>query len=208
MARAVTGADPIDSGSITVQGKKVHIQNPRDSIRAGIAFLTEDRKGQGLILIQSVAFNSTLVRLDQYSRFGFLKLRAIREAAEKLAAELRVRATGVDVLAGKLSGGNQQKVVIAKWLLSKSRIFIFDEPTRGIDVGAKVEVYNLINQLVANGAAVIIISSEMDECIGMSDRILVMHEGRITGEFSREEATQEKVMYAASGLSAAERKGA
>lgn len=198
--RAITGADPKDSGLIKVFGKEVSIRNPRDSIDAGIAFLTEDRKGQGLILIQTVAFNTTLVKLEQFARNGVLKLKAIRSETERVTKELLLRAPSVDAPVGKLSGGNQQKVVIAKWLLSQSRIFIFDEPTRGIDVGAKVEVYKLINKLVANGAGVIIVCSEMDEAMGMSDRILVMHEGRVSGEFSQEEATQEKIMFAASGI--------
>jgi ribose transport system ATP-binding protein len=202
--RAITGADPKDTGIIKVFGQEVAIRSPRDSINAGIAFLTEDRKGQGLVLIQSVAFNSTMVKLEQFAHHGVLKLKEIKSATEKLAGELMLRSTGIESAVGGLSGGNQQKVVIAKWLLSKARIFIFDEPTRGIDVGAKVEVYKLINHLVAEGAGVIIVCSEMDEVMGMSDRILVMHEGRITGEFSQEEATQEKIMYAASGVERAE----
>jgi len=201
-ARAITGADPKDSGVILVQGGEVKIRSPRDSIDAGIAFLTEDRKEQGLILIQSVMFNSTMVKLEQYAKFGILGLKSIRVNTERLAEELQLRTPSVDMMVGKLSGGNQQKVVIAKWLLSKAKIFIFDEPTRGIDVGAKVEVYKLINQLVESGAGVIIICSEMDEVMGMSDRILVMHEGRITAEFTQEEATQEKIMYAASNIKA------
>jgi ribose transport system ATP-binding protein len=201
--RAITGADPKDSGVIKVAGKQVRINIPRDSIDAGIAFLTEDRKSQGLVLIQSVEFNSTIVKLADYARFGWLKRGEIRSTTENLTQELQLKTTSIDMPVNKLSGGNQQKVVIAKWLLSKARIFIFDEPTRGIDVGAKVEVYKLINQLVANGAAVIIVCSEMDEVMGMADRILVMHEGRITGEFSQAEATQEKIMYAASGMAEA-----
>jgi ribose transport system ATP-binding protein len=200
LARAITGADPFDSGEIRIQGKPVKIKTPQDSIKAGIAFLTEDRKNQGLILIQDVEFNSTLVNLGSYVRGVFLDLKAAKQDAVKKAEELRTRTPGINIPAGNLSGGNQQKVVIAKWLLTKSKIFIIDEPTRGIDVGAKVEVYNLINELVLGGAAVIMISSEMDECIGMADRIVVMHEGRISGEFSRAEATQEKIMYAASGI--------
>ena len=201
-ARAVTGADPFDAGTIEVFGERLRVRSPRDSIGAGIAFLTEDRKGQGLILIKSVAFNSSLVGLERYSRLGFLRLRSIREAAQKMAADLKLRAPDVETAVGQLSGGNQQKVVIAKWLLTRARIFIFDEPTRGIDVGAKVEVYNLMNELVSRGAAVIIICSEMDEVMGMADRILVMHEGRITAEFAQAEATQERILYAASGIEA------
>ena len=201
-ARAITGADSIDAGVIKVFGKEIRIRSPRDSIDAGIAFLTEDRKSQGLILIKSIAFNASLVRLERYSRLGFLKLKLIKQMTENMASELKLHATTVDAVVGDLSGGNQQKVVFAKWLLTKANIFIFDEPTRGIDVGAKVEVYGLMNELVANGAAVIIICSEMDEVMGMADRIIVMHEGRITAEFSQGEATQEKILYAASGIAA------
>ena len=201
-ARAITGADSIDAGVIKVFGKEIRIRSPRDSIDAGIAFLTEDRKSQGLILIKSIAFNASLVRLERYSRLGFLKLKLIKQMTENMASELKLHATTVDAVVGDLSGGNQQKVVIAKWLLTKANIFIFDEPTRGIDVGAKVEVYGLMNELVANGAAVIIICSEMDEVMGMADRIIVMHEGRIIAEFSQGEATQEKILYAASGIAA------
>ena len=207
MARAIMGADPIDAGVIRVFGKEKVIRSPRDAVKAGIALLTENRKEQGLILIQDIAFNATLVGLNQHASFGLLKLKAIREVAEKLAHKLRVRPPGVNRKVVQLSGGNQQKVVIAKWLCSGAKIFIFDEPTRGIDVGAKVEVYNLINSLVQEGAAVMIICSEMPEVLGMSDRIIVMHEGRLTAEFSREEATQEKIMYAAVGAhQSAERK--
>jgi ribose transport system ATP-binding protein len=202
-ARALTGADPIDGGTIFVEGRQVRIKNPRDSIRAGIAFLTEDRKGQGLILIQNIEFNSTLVNLQYYIKHILLNLRSAKKDAERMVKELRIIAPGVTMPAGNLSGGNQQKLVIAKWLLSKARIFIFDEPTRGIDVGAKIEVYHLINQLVKSGAAVIMISSEMDECMGMSDRVIVMHEGKITAELEGSDVTQEKIMYAASGLTVA-----
>jgi ribose transport system ATP-binding protein len=200
LARAIMGADPMDEGRVKVFGREVRIRSPRDAIRQGIALLTEDRKDQGLILIQDIAFNSTLVRLDRYARWGILNLRKRRAVAEKLAKDLCIRPPDVDRLVGHLSGGNQQKVVIAKWLSSQARIFIFDEPTRGIDVGAKVEVYNLINALVREGAAVIIICSELPEVLGMADRILVMHEGRVSGEFRRAEATQEKVMYASVGV--------
>jgi ribose transport system ATP-binding protein len=199
--RAITGADPYDSGTVFVNGKQVNIKNPQASIRHGIAFLTEDRKGQGLILIQDLEFNATLVNLPAYAnKFTVLNLKKAKKDAERMVGELRVRAPSVSMPAGNLSGGNQQKLVIAKWLLSQARIFIIDEPTRGIDVGAKIEVYNLINQLVAGGAAVIMISSEMDECIGMSNRIMVMYEGKVTAELSGGDITQEKIMYAASGF--------
>jgi ribose transport system ATP-binding protein len=201
--RALTGADPLDSGKIFVDGKQVRIKNPRDSINAGIAFLTEDRKGQGLILIQSIEFNSTLVNLKSFRlhpKLPFLNLKKAKQAALKMVRDLRTRTPSVEQNAGNLSGGNQQKVVIAKWLLTKCKIFIVDEPTRGIDVGAKVEVYNLINELISGGAAVIMVSSEMDECIGMADRVVVMYEGKISAELSGADLVQEKIMYAASGL--------
>ncbi|MDR2434463.1 MAG: sugar ABC transporter ATP-binding protein [Treponema sp.] len=200
VARALTGADPIDSGAVFVEGKQVQIKTPRDSIKAGIAFLTEDRKGQGLILIQNIEFNSTLVNLIAYIKYVLLNLKSAKKDVERMIKDLRIAAPGVTMPAGNLSGGNQQKVVISKWILSKAKIFIFDEPTRGIDVGAKIEVYNLINKLVKEGAAVIMISSEMDECMGMSDRIIVMQEGKIITEMDGANATQEKIMYAASGL--------
>lgn len=199
--RALTGADKLDGGEIHMDGRKVSIKNPRDSIKAGIAFLTEDRKGQGLVLLQSVEFNSTLVSLRKFrTRKPFLDHHKIQESTQRMVKDMRIKVPSVHTLTRQLSGGNQQKVVIAKWLMTKAKVFIFDEPTRGIDVGAKIEVYNLINDLVAKGAAVIMISSEMDECMGMSDRILVMHEGKLTGELMRDEFSQERIMYAASGL--------
>ncbi len=201
--RALTGADRLDGGQLFLQNKPLTIKNPRDSIRAGIAFLTEDRKGQGLVLLQSVEFNATLVNIKEFrTHKPFLDHLRIRESTQRMVDDLRIKVPSIFTLTRQLSGGNQQKVVIAKWLMTKAKIFIFDEPTRGIDVGAKIEVYNLINNLVENGAAVIMISSEMDECMGMSDRIIVMHEGRLTGELTRDEFSQERIMYAASGIKA------
>jgi ribose transport system ATP-binding protein len=201
VARGLMGADPIDSGEVFINGQKVTIKSPRDSINAGIAFLTEDRKGQGLILLQSVEFNATLVSLKKFKkRKFFIDLPKLRKESVKMVNDLRIKVPDVFTVSSQLSGGNQQKVVIAKWLMTQAKIFIFDEPTRGIDVGAKIEVYNLINELVAEGAAVIMISSEMDECMGMADRIIVMHEGSLTGELVRDDFSQEKIMYAASGI--------
>ena len=200
LMRAITGADPFDSGQIYIDGEKVTINTPKDSIEHGIAFLTEDRKGQGLILLQSVEFNSTLVHLNHFKNKGFLNLSSIATETKKLVKDLRIKVPNIYTLTGALSGGNQQKVVLAKWLITKAKIFIIDEPTRGIDVGAKIEVYNLINQLLDNGAAVIMVSSEMDECMGISDRIIIMHEGDKMGELLRKDFTQERIMYAASGI--------
>jgi len=161
-----------------------------------------------LILIQSIEFNTTMVKMGQYANRGVLNLEQMRETTKRMIGELRIRAASIGTPVGKLSGGNQQKVVIAKWLLSQARIFVFDEPTRGIDVGAKLEVYKLINSLVERGAGVVIICSEMDEVMGMADRILVMHEGTVSGEFPRADATREKIMYAASGITPEERASA
>ncbi|OIQ07653.1 ribose import ATP-binding protein RbsA [Moorella thermoacetica] len=199
LARAIFGADSIKKGNIFIYGEKVNIRNPQDAIRAGLAFLTEDRKSQGLILGESIAFNVTLAGINQFRKKGWLDVRKQLQVAEKLARDLRIKPLQIGRKVRELSGGNQQKVVLAKWLCTRSRIFIFDEPTRGIDVGAKVEVYNLINNLVQDGAAVIMISSELPEILGMSDRILVMNNGRITAELLRKEATQEKIMKAATG---------
>ena len=200
MIRAMVGADPKDSGSVEVGGKKVYIRSPRDAINAGIAFLTENRKEQGLILGQTIEFNITLVALKKFVSRGILSLKSAKESAKKLAKDLQLRPPNVNRYAGELSGGNQQKVVIAKWLATKARIFIFDEPTKGIDVGAKVEVYNLMNELVKNGAGVIMISSELPEVLSMSDRVLVMHEGVLTAEMPASEATEENIMAAAVGF--------
>jgi len=199
LARAIVGADPKSEGEIWVDGRRVDIQSPKDALKHGIALLTEDRKSQGLVLNNTVLFNSTLANLQKYLNGFLLNLNAQRQDAMRVVKELGVKTPSLNTLVAQLSGGNQQKVVIGKWLNTKANIFIFDEPTRGIDVGAKTEVYNIINNLVKGGAAVIMISSELPEILGMSDRIIVISEGRLTAEFTREEATQEKIMAAATG---------
>jgi ribose transport system ATP-binding protein len=200
LMRAVFGADKPEHGKIFIFGKEIHIQSPRTAIRAGIGFLPEDRKQQGLVLLLSVLQNVSLASLFKLrDKMGLLRLRYEKEQVEDFVTRLRITTPGVNQLVQFLSGGNQQKVVLAKWLASQSRVLIFDEPTRGIDVGAKVEVYNLMNQLVESGVAVIMVSSEMPELLGMSDRILVMHEGAIVAEMEHAEATQEKVLAAAMG---------
>lgn len=201
LMRAVFGADPIDSGRIIVFGKETTVKSPHTAIRSGMGLLPEDRKQQGLVLMLSVLHNMSLASLDKLATASRLFLRKAdeRQQANGFVDKLRIMTPSVDQQVQFLSGGNQQKVVLAKWLASRSRILIFDEPTRGIDVGAKVEVYNLMNSLVESGVAVIMVSSEMPELLGMSDRILVMHEGRLTAELSRHEATEEKVLAAAMG---------
>jgi len=199
LARAIFGADAIDSGNIYLYGKPVQISSPRKAINSGIGFLTEDRKTEGLVLVLSVRDNICLASLDQFSHFGIVNTRAENGTAERYVNELRIKTPGIDQKAVNLSGGNQQKVVLSKWLASEAEILIFDEPTRGIDVGAKAEIYELMNHLTAKGVAVLMISSELPEILGMSDRILVMSHGRINGEFSADEATQEKILACALG---------
>ncbi|WP_100331162.1 sugar ABC transporter ATP-binding protein [Bacillus xiapuensis] len=199
LARAIFGADSAVFGDVYIFGEKKIIRHPQDAIKAGLALITEDRKKEGLFLDQSLIFNKTITNLKQVKNGSLISPNSQRQVAEKYAGELKLRPNNIHLMARHLSGGNQQKVVIAKWLFTKARIFIFDEPTRGIDVGAKVEVYHLINQLVKEGACVIIISSELPEILGMCDRILVMHEGRITGDLKRDEADQETIMRAATG---------
>jgi ABC-type sugar transport system ATPase subunit len=199
VARAMVGADPLDAGTVIVRGEKLRLHGPADSVKAGIAFLTEDRKRQGLALRMSIAENATLPRTP--SRFGFIDRRRQRELARLTLARVNAKMP-VTRLAGQLSGGTQQKVVLAKWLLTRSDIFIFDEPTRGIDVGAKAEIYHLMRELADKGAAILMISSEMPELLRMSDRILVMREGRLVGEMARAEANEQRVVAYASGGSA------
>jgi ribose transport system ATP-binding protein len=199
LARVIAGADRATSGSISVQGSARVLRSPTDAIRQGIGLLPEDRKAEGLVALLTVARNIALPHARRLSRFGFLPSRAETALAEPIVRDLRVKAAPAQPVR-LLSGGNQQKVVLGKWLAGDARIFIFDEPTRGVDVGAKVEIYNLMNRLTANGAGIIMISSELPELVGMSDRILVMCRGRIQAEFNAAEATQERVLTAALGL--------
>lgn len=199
LMRAIFGAEIKEEGRVFVFGKEVFIRQPQDAIRSGFAFITEDRKMEGLLLNQSLSFNITIANLKEVKNNGLLSPNKIKDVAEKYVRDLQIRPDNISLMARNFSGGNQQKVVIAKWLFTKARIFIFDEPTRGIDVGAKVEVYNLINQLVEEGACVIIVSSDLPEILGMCDRILVMNEGKITADLQRIEATQEVIMKYATG---------
>ncbi|NTU84358.1 MAG: sugar ABC transporter ATP-binding protein [Chloroflexales bacterium] len=199
LVRSIFGADPISAGKIFIFGKERRIDSPQQAIEAGLGLLPEDRKQQGLVLKLSVCENIALASLKELVAGGLLRLKEEDRQAASYVESLRIRTPHIRQQVQFLSGGNQQKVVLAKWLASRSKILIFDEPTRGIDVGAKVEVYNLMNALVQQGAAVIMISSEMPELLGMSDRILVMHQGRISAELSGGEATQEQVLAAAMG---------
>jgi ribose transport system ATP-binding protein len=194
VARAVFGADPYDTGVVRVSGRALPRHDVAAALAAGIGLVPEDRKAQGLLLDASVAENLGLVTLRGATRGGLVDRAGQRRAAGRMAQQLAVRMSGLDQPARTLSGGNQQKVVIGKWLLAQSRVLILDEPTRGVDVGAKVEIYRLVNELTASGHGVLMISSDLPEVLGMSDRILVMCKGRITGELPAEQATQDAVM--------------
>ncbi len=199
MAKALFGVERLETGRIFIDGQQVQITRPIDAIRAGIALVTEDRKEEGLILPLTVRENIALPNLEAVSSAGVLKPAKEQELSDKLIKQLLIKTAGGEQVVGSLSGGNQQKVVIGKWLATKPKILILDEPTRGVDIGAKKEIYDIMNRLAEEGVAILMISSELPEVLGMSDRILVMHEGRITGEFSREEATQELIMQRATG---------
>ena len=197
LALALFGAVPVAGGTVTIGGRAVRVRSPRDAIRAGMALLPEDRKRQGLVLVQPIVTNIALPVVPRLERWGLLDRGGMRALARRFAGALRIVTPDLDRRVAYLSGGNQQKVVLAKWLATRSEIVIFDEPTRGIDVGAKIEVYQLMSELVAQGAGILMISSELPEVLGMSDRILVMRRGRVAGEFSREDATAERLMAAA-----------
>jgi ribose transport system ATP-binding protein len=195
VARALFGADPADSGTLVLDGTPVRVRTPKQAIAHGIGLLTEDRKGQGLVLGMSVRHNILLADMKAALSGPFLNPAREKAIARKYVQELQIKTPGVEQIVQNLSGGTQQKVVLAKWLLTQSKVLIFDEPTRGVDVGAKVEIYRLMNAIAANGVAILMITSELPEALGMCDRILVMREGRITGELNRQEASQEKIMH-------------
>jgi ribose transport system ATP-binding protein len=194
LVRAIFGADPIDGGEIYVDGKRAAIRSPQGAVQSGIGLLTEDRKQQGLCLQMSVRENITLSVLDRLTRGQMTNLRREAALTRRFIDGLAIKASSQDQLAINLSGGTQQKVVLSKWLATEPKVLIFDEPTRGIDVGAKVEIYLMINQLAKQGVAILMVSSELPEILGMSDRIMVIGGGRVQGFLAREEATEEKIM--------------
>ena len=197
--RAIFGVDGCQSGEVTLKGQAVTINKPEDAIKAGIGFVTENRKSEGLILDFSILRNIALPSVDSFANKSVINFKSLSDFAHKMASKLGVKAQDLDLEAGALSGGNQQKVVIAKWVGKKPDIIIMDEPTRGIDVGAKRDIYELMNELTASGVSIIMVSSELPEVLGMSDRIMVIHEGRIAGELLHDEANQEKIMALATG---------
>ena len=197
--RAIFGVDPHESGELVFKGEPLKITKPEDAIKAGMAFVTENRKTEGLILDFSILRNIALPSVDTFAKNSVINFGKLSGFADEMAKKLGVKAHSLELEAGALSGGNQQKVVIAKWVGMKPDVIIMDEPTRGIDVGAKRDIYELMNELTASGVSIIMVSSELPEVLGMSDRILVVHEGRIAGELLRDEADQEKIMTLATG---------
>ena len=196
----ICGAARIDRGALRVNGKELRLRSPSDAIRAGIGLIPENRKEQGCILFNSVLFNTTLICNKKYMKAGVISNRKRLEIAEQYRQVLGIKVPTVQQMAVNLSGGNQQKVVVSKTLAADLDIIVFDEPTKGIDVGAKQEIYHLMNRLAAEGKAIIMISSEMEEILGMSDRIIVLHEGMIAGELKKEQFSQENVLTLASGM--------
>jgi len=201
LARTIFGAEPRDAGEVLVHGRPVVLRSPRDAIRAGIGFVPEDRQGEGLVPERAVRENLTLPHLTRerglVGPFGWVRRRREAELAEGVARDLRIRADALEGPVKELSGGNQQKVLLARWLLSGARVLLVDEPTRGVDVGARVEIYRLLNRMAAEGVGILLFSSDLPEVLGMSDRVAVMREGRITGVLGRAEATPERVLHLA-----------
>jgi len=202
IVRAIAGADVPTGGTIAIGGKTVVVRDPASAIAAGIALITEDRKAQGLVLGMNVRENTTLAHLNAYTQGPFIDHKAEDDVTSREIAELRIRTPSGEQIVKNLSGGNQQKVVLAKWLIGQARVFLFDEPTRGVDVGAKAEIYVLMVELLARGAAIVMVSSELPEVLGMSHRILVVRDGAIRAEFTREQATPDKVIAVAAGVAA------
>ena len=200
VARCIFGAEPFDSGAIRLGGKPIRPRSPHDAVREGIALLTEDRKRDGLVMHCTIRDNVSMASYEKLSRWGVINRRAQEATVQQKVRELDIRPPLIDRLARQLSGGNQQKLVLAKWLMTQARVLILDEPTRGVDVATKVEIYQLISDLAADGIGILLISSELPEILGLSDRALVMREGRVVGEFTRAQASEESLLAAAAGV--------
>ena len=198
-ARGIFGADPIQKGEILIKGRSVKLHSPRDAIREGIGYIPEERKEQGLFLGDSIRHNVSISCISRFTTMGFVKRSKENRVADDFCSKMRVKAPGFNEIVMNLSGGNQQKVLVAKWLATQCDVLFFDEPTRGIDVGARSEIYELMAAMAGEGIAIVLISSDMMEVIGMSDRVIVFYEGSMMGELSREELTQERIMDLASG---------
>jgi ribose transport system ATP-binding protein len=199
LMQALFGAIPVTAGTVFRRGKPVRIRSPQEAVRHGIGYLSDDRRRSGLVTLLGVTSNLTLASLPQFSRFGVLKRREEQRLASTMVTNLHIVTPSLGQKVGLLSGGTQQKVALGKWLTVGVEVLILDEPTRGIDVGAKVEIYKFINDLAAEGKAIILLSSYLPEVLGMGDRIMVMRAGAIVAEFERGQATQEEIMFAATG---------
>jgi rhamnose transport system ATP-binding protein len=199
LARAIFGIDPADEGEILLRGKPVKIDNPAQGIRHGIAYVPEDRRRHGVVLELPISANITLASLDRLSRFGALDFRQEKEIAADYTQRLGIKTPAIFAQVATLSGGNQQKVALSRWLMTKPSLLILDEPTQGIDVGAKSEIHALMTELAAQGVSILMISSELQEILGMSDRIAVMHGGTITGTLDRADANQQNILTLALG---------
>jgi ribose transport system ATP-binding protein len=199
LAETVFGVRPMPIGALRVNGQPLHVRRPADAIAAGVYLVPEDRRVQGLVLAENIRNNLSLPSLDRLQKLRLVAARRERELAEGMVKQLSVRTPSIRQTVGLLSGGNQQKVVLGKWLGRSPRVLILDEPTRGVDVGAKTEIYSLIDRLASDGLAVLMISSDLEEVLGMSDRVLVMHEGRLAGELPREKLSEEAIMHLATG---------
>nr|HQH73621.1 ATP-binding cassette domain-containing protein [bacterium] len=202
LARVLFGVEPPLAGRVRLNGSETSLSSPRDAIRAGIALVPEDRKQQGLILEMAVRENISLAALDRHQTASLIRRDEEVKLARQLTEQLRIRTPSVEQEVQYLSGGNQQKVILAKWLSLRPRVLVLDEPTRGLDVGAKREIYGLMEELAKEGVAILMISSELQEILGMSDRVLVMHEGRLAGELPRERLSEESIMHLATGAAA------
>jgi ABC-type sugar transport system ATPase subunit len=194
VARAIFGADPLSSGTITWRGKTVRFKSPRQAIRNGLAFVPEDRKGASLFMGLPIGLNMSISELPRISRGGIIKSSLVKKTIKKYAALLNIKMVSADHPVSSLSGGNQQKVVLARWLVTRPVLLILDEPTHGIDVGAKAEIYKWMRELAGQGISIILISSELPEIILMSDRVVVLHEGRVTAILNRDEIAEDKIM--------------
>jgi ABC-type sugar transport system ATPase subunit len=198
-ARSIFGADPLESGTITIDGHEVHKPSPQASIKLGLGMVTENRKEDGLSLIHSIRENDSIVVRKKFSRFGFRSVRAEKQAVLEVTSATEVKANSIEQFAWQLSGGNQQKVLFSKWMMARPKVLIVDEPTRGVDVGAKAQIYEIIRDLAARGIAILIISSEIEEVMGLSHRLLVMRRGKLAAEIAWGEANRAQVIATAFG---------
>jgi ABC-type sugar transport system ATPase subunit len=203
VARAIFGADPYTQGEVTLNGKKVHFNSPAEAIRAGVSMLQEDRKNLSLFMDLPISLNMSMAELPRMTRSGVIDQRKVQATVEKFVKSLNIKLASLTHPVSSLSGGNQQKTIIARWLATNPRVMILDEPTHGVDVGAKSEIYQLISDLADSGMSILLISSELPEILAMADRVVVMHEGCVTGILDHSECTEDRIMSYATGVAVA-----